>query len=71
MNWDFLATRNARVSGALFGRIVFTSSEGLPCPVEPTLEYQAPFTLQNRETAYATVWAKLDNLKSYNHDKDL
>lgn len=29
-------------------------------PVERTLEYTAPFTLQNRETDYATVWAKLD-----------
>ncbi len=29
-------------------------------PVERTLEYHAPFTLQNRETDYATVWAKLD-----------
>ena len=27
-------------------------------PVERTLEYHAPFTLQNRETDYATVWAK-------------
>ncbi|MEO8616629.1 MAG: hypothetical protein ABI600_15910, partial [Luteolibacter sp.] len=31
-------------------------------PVERTLEYHAPFTLQNRETDYATVWAKLDAL---------
>lgn len=31
-------------------------------PVERTLEYHAPFTLQNRETDYATVWAKLDVL---------
>ena len=30
-------------------------------PVERTLEYHAPFTLQNRETDYATVWAKLDS----------
>ena len=29
-------------------------------PVERTLEYHAPFTLQNRETDYATVWNKLD-----------
>jgi hypothetical protein len=29
-------------------------------PIERTLEYTAPFTLQNRETDYATVWAKLD-----------
>ena len=29
-------------------------------PLERTLEYTAPFTLQNRETDYATVWAKLD-----------
>lgn len=29
-------------------------------PVERALEYVAPFTLQNRETDYATVWAKLD-----------
>ena len=29
-------------------------------PVERTLEYTAPFTLQNRETDYATVWAKLE-----------
>jgi len=31
-------------------------------PVERTLEYTAPFTLQNRETDYATVWAKLDEV---------
>jgi hypothetical protein len=30
-------------------------------PVERTLEYHAPYTLQNRETDYATVWAKLDS----------
>ena len=73
------------------GRIVFTSSKGLPGvgftraewnaikdmqsgtvtrqitdttlptgPVERTLEYHAPYTRQNRETDYATVWAKLD-----------
>jgi hypothetical protein len=29
-------------------------------PLERTLEYTAPFTLSNRETDYATVWAKLD-----------
>ncbi len=33
-------------------------------PVERTLEYTAPFTLQNRETDYATVWAKLDALQA-------
>ncbi len=33
-------------------------------PVERTLEYHAPFTLQNRETDYATVWAKLDALQA-------
>ena len=33
--------------------------------------FAAPFTLSNREQDYATVWSKLDNLKSYNHDKDL
>jgi hypothetical protein len=33
-------------------------------PVERTIEYHAPFTLQNRETDYATVWAKLDELTS-------
>jgi len=33
-------------------------------PIERTLEYTAPFTLQNRETDYATVWAKLDELTS-------
>jgi hypothetical protein len=73
------------------GRIVFTSSKGLPGvgftraewnaikdmqsgtvtrqitdttlpsgPVDRTLEYVAPYTRQNRETDYATVWAKLD-----------
>jgi hypothetical protein len=29
-------------------------------PLERVIEYTAPFTLQNRETDYATVWAKLD-----------
>ena len=29
-------------------------------PIERTITYEAPFTLQNRETDYATVWAKLD-----------
>jgi hypothetical protein len=34
-------------------------------PIERVIEYTAPFTLQNRETDYATVWAKLDeNLAS-------
>jgi hypothetical protein len=33
-------------------------------PLERTLEYTAPFTLQNRETDYATVWAKLDALSA-------
>jgi hypothetical protein len=73
------------------GRIVFTSSKGLPGvgftraewnaikdlqsgtvtrqitdttlptgPVERVIEYHAPFTRQNRETDYATVWAKLE-----------
>jgi hypothetical protein len=33
--------------------------------IAPTREYQAPFTLQNRETEYATIWAKLEeNLTS-------
>lgn len=35
-------------------------------PIERTLEYTAPFTLQNRETDYATVWAKLDELNPTN-----
>jgi len=73
------------------GRIVFTSSKGLPGvgftraewnaikdmpsgtvtrqitdttlptgPVDRVIEYHAPYTRQNRETDYATVWAKLD-----------
>jgi hypothetical protein len=29
-------------------------------PLERVIEYTAPFTLQNREADYATVWAKLD-----------
>jgi hypothetical protein len=29
-------------------------------PVERTIEYQAPFTLSNREQDYQTVWTKLD-----------
>ena len=31
-------------------------------PIEREITYTAPFTLQNRETDYATVWAKLDAL---------
>lgn len=30
-----------------------------------------PFTPQNRETDYATVWAKRDDLKTYDHDKNI
>jgi hypothetical protein len=30
------------------------------CTVERVIEYVAPFTLSNRETDNATVWAKLD-----------
>ena len=33
-------------------------------PIERVIEYQAPFTLQNRETDYATVWAKLEAINS-------
>jgi hypothetical protein len=29
-------------------------------PVERTIEYQAPFTLSNREQDYQTVWSRLD-----------
>jgi hypothetical protein len=47
-------------------RLVYTASKGLPTgPVERTLEYLAPFTLQNRETDYATVWVKLDPLEQH------
>ena len=43
-------------------RLVYTASKGLPTgPVKRTLEYHAPFNLQNRETDYATVWAKLEH----------
>ena len=30
-------------------------------PLERVIEYTAPFTLQNRETDYATVWGRLDS----------
>jgi hypothetical protein len=40
-------------------RIVFTDTTLPTGPVERTLEYQAPFTRQNRETDYATVWVNL------------
>lgn len=33
-------------------------------PVERTMTYETPFTLQNRETDYAAVWAKLDEVRS-------
>lgn len=55
MNWDYLATRNARVLGPLLDRNVFTVSKGLPGPVERVIEYTAPFTHQNQETDYASV----------------
>jgi hypothetical protein len=32
-------------------------------PLERVIEYTALFTLQNRETDYATVWASLDALE--------
>ena len=31
-------------------------------PIKRTIECYAPFTRQNREIDYATVWAKLDRL---------
>lgn len=31
-------------------------------PIERQIEYQAPFTRSDRETDYATVWVKLDQL---------
>jgi len=40
-------------------------------PVERTLEYHAPFTLQNRETDYATVWAKLDAMSAIPQAEEL
>jgi hypothetical protein len=40
-------------------------------PVERTLEYTAPFTLQNRETDYATVWAKLDAMSAIPQAEEL
>lgn len=55
MNWDLLATRNARVLGPLLDRNVFTVSKGLTGPVERVIEYTAPFAPQSRQTDYATV----------------
>ena len=33
-------------------------------PVDRVIEYHAPFTRNNREQAYQTVWSKLDALAS-------
>ena len=40
-------------------------------PIERTITYEAPFTLQNRETDYATVWAKLDAMSTVPQAEEL
>lgn len=45
-------------SSTVIRQITFTTDSSRS--VERTLEYVAPFILQNRGTDYATVWKKLD-----------